>query len=242
MENFRVVPAEGGNVVTYEKDGQRHLVYHARKIRRKKLQKLLSLLDDSLQEGKKREHQETLSCELIHVKRQSLLLERPGIFFHHYRYSFKPNYDSLIGILMLFSIGTTLLLLSLTMDYRQLSEIGFQAELKRSILPFGIIPGIIFEIGACIYTWFTSKTTYQEMKLLSCYRSRAISNSAEAFEIVLDNKYHKGYRLFKGVSVGICIDKEPTPLQQELLRLFHLERFLQEEVSQTSLPRPSARV
>jgi hypothetical protein len=229
MENFQCTPIQRGTVITYEKAHKRHLAYHTSKIRRKQLQQLLSLLDR--EQIRRQEYQETIACELLHVKKHNLFLEGAGLFLNHYRYSFKPNYDSLIGIIMLFSIGTMLLLLSLTMDYRQLSDFAFHNELKKSILPFGIIPGIIFEIGAFVYTWFTSKTTYQEMKLLSCYSSRVFSHTADAFEIILDNKEHKGYRLFKGLSVGICIDKELTPLQKEFLRVLDLEGFSWDNVS-----------
>ena len=77
------------------------------------------------------------------------------------------------------------------MDYHHLPEVAFHNEIRRTILPFGIIPGIIFEIGACIYTWFTTKATYREMKLVSCYSNRLVSTDAEAFEIILHNKYLK---------------------------------------------------
>ncbi len=223
MENFRFTPVSGGKVITYEKENKRHLLYHTSKIPRRTLQKLVALLAGN--EGQQQKHEETISCELLNVRKQNLLLEQPGIFLNYYCYAFRPNYDSLIGIIMLFSIGTMLLLLSLTMDYRQLSDLAFHNELKKSILPFGIIPGIIFEIGACVYTWFTSKTTYQEMKLLSCYSSRVISPTADAFEIILDNKHQKGYRFFKGLSVGICIEQELSPVQRELLQILQLEGF-----------------
>jgi hypothetical protein len=129
----------------------------------------------------------------------------------------------LVGIIMLFSIGTILLILSLTMDYHHLPEVAFHSEIRRTILPFGIIPGIIFEIGACIYTWFTTKATYREMKLVSCYSNRLVSTEAEAFEIILHNRYSKRHRFFHGLSFGLTIERQPSTIQRELVKLLKFD-------------------
>jgi hypothetical protein len=180
---------------------------------------------------KKAEFEETVPCELLHVKKNSLVVEGHGFFLNHYTYHFKPNYDSLVGIIMLFSIGTILLILSLTMDYHHLPEVAFHNEIRRTILPFGIIPGIIFEIGACIYTWFTTKATYREMKLISCYSNRLVSTDAEAFEIILHNKYSKRRRFFRGLSFGLTIERQPSTIQRELVKLLKFDALPLERLS-----------
>jgi hypothetical protein len=197
------------------------------------VQRLLAHLEHSLDTRfKKAEYEETIPCELLHVKKNSLIVEGNGFFLNHQQYHFKPNYDSLVGIIMLFSIGTILLILSLTMDYHHLPEVAFHNEIRRTILPFGIIPGIIFEIGACIYTWFTTKATYREMKLASCYSNRLVSPDAEAFEIILHNKYLKRRRFFRGLSFGLTIERQPTTIQRELVKLLKFDAL--------PLERPSA--
>jgi hypothetical protein len=101
--------------------------------------------------------------------------------------------------------------------------VAFHNEIRRTILPFGIIPGIIFEIGACIYTWFTTKATYREMKLVSCYSNRLVSTEAEAFEIILQNRYVKRHRFFHGLSFGLTIERQPSLIQRELVKLLKVD-------------------
>jgi hypothetical protein len=165
------------------------------------------------------------------VKKNSLIVEGNGFFLNHHIYHFKPNYDSLVGIIMLFSIGTILLILSLTMDYHHLPEVAFHNEIRRTILPFGIIPGIIFEIGACVYTWFTTKATYREMKLISCYSNRLVCTDAEAFEIILHNKCTKRCRFFRGLSFGLTIERQPSIIQRELVKLLKFDALPLERLS-----------
>jgi hypothetical protein len=233
MQDFAYTQIGAGGLITYGQDNKRHLIYHDPGLKRTKVQKLLTYLEHSLDTRfKKAEYEETIPCELLHVKKNSLIVEGNGFFLNHHQYHFKPNYDSLVGIVMLFSIGTILLILSLTMDYHHLPEVAFHNEIRRTILPFGIIPGIIFEIGACIYTWFTTKATYREMKLASCYSNRLVSPDAEAFEIILHNKYLKRRRFFRGLSFGLAIERQPTTIQRELVKLLKFDAL--------PLERPSA--
>ncbi len=220
MHDFEYAQVGPRGLITYSQDEKRQLIYHDPTLRRSKVQKLISHLESALDTRlKKAEYEETIPCELLHVKKNSLIVEGNGFFLNHHLYQFKPNYDSLVGIIMLFSIGTILLILSLTMDYHHLPEVAFHNEIRRTILPFGIIPGIIFEIGACIYTWFTTKATYREMKLVSCYSNRLVSTEAEAFEIILQNRYSKRYSFFQGLSFGLTIERQPSTIQRELIKL-----------------------
>jgi len=220
MRDFEFTPMGRGGLITYTQDNKRQLIYHDPTLKRSKVQKLVAQLEHSLgMRFKKAEYEETVPCELLHVKKNSLVVEGHGFFLNHYTYHFKPNYDSLVGIIMLFSIGTILLILSLTMDYHHFPEVVFHNEIRRTILPFGIIPGIIFEIGACIYTWFTTKATYREMRLISCYSNRLVSTDAEAFEVILHNKYLKRRRFFRGLSFGLTIERQPSTIQRELVKL-----------------------
>jgi hypothetical protein len=224
MHDFEYTPVGPGALITYSQDNKRQLIYHDPSLKRSKVQKLVSQLERSIETRfKKAEYEEMIPCELLHVKKNSLIVEGNGFFLNHHIYHFKPNYDSLVGIIMLFSIGTILLILSLTMDYHHLPEVAFQNEIRRTILPFGIIPGIIFEIGACIYTWFTTKATYREMKLISCYSNRLVSTDAEAFEIILHNKYLKRRRFFRGLSFGLTIERQPSTIQRELVKLLKFD-------------------
>jgi hypothetical protein len=224
MHDFEFTQVGSRGLITYSQDSKRQLIYHDPGLKRSKVQKLVSHLERSLGTRlKKAEYEETIPCELLHVKKNSLIVEGNGFFLNHHLYHFKPNYDSLIGIIMLFSIGTILLILSLTMDYHHLPEVAFHNEIRRTILPFGIIPGIIFEIGACIYTWFTTKATYREMKLISCYSNRLVSTDAEAFEIILHNKYSKRHRFFRGLSFGLTIERQPSMIQCELVKLLKFD-------------------
>jgi hypothetical protein len=224
MRNFEYIQEGTRGLITFIQDNKRQLIYHDPALKRSKVQKLISRLENALDTRlKKAEYEETIPCELLHVKKNSLIVEGHGFFLNHHLYQFKPNYDSLVGIIMLFSIGTILLILSLTMDYHHLPEVAFHSEIRRTILPFGIIPGIIFEIGACVYTWFTTKATYREMKLVSCYNNRLVSTEAEAFEIILHNRFAKRYRFFHGLSFGLTIERQPSTIQRELIRLLELE-------------------
>jgi hypothetical protein len=224
MDDFEFTQVGPRGVITYRQDNKRQLIYHDPGLKRSKVQKLVSHLERSLDTRlQKAEYEETIPCELLHVKKNSLIVEGNGFFLNHHLYHFKPNYDSLIGIIMLFSIGTILLILSLTMDYHHLPEVAFHSEIRRTILPFGIIPGIIFEIGACIYTWFTTKATYREMKLVSCYSNRLVSTEAEAFEIILHNRYAKRHRFFHGLSFGLTIERQPSTIQRELVKLLKFD-------------------
>jgi hypothetical protein len=233
MHDFAYTQVGSGGLITYRQDNKRQLIYHDPSLKRAKVQRLVSYLEHSLDTRfKKAEYEETIPCELLHVKKNSLIVEGNGFFLNHHQYHFKPNYDSLVGIIMLFSIGTILLILSLTMDYHHLPEVAFHNEIRRTILPFGIIPGIIFEIGACIYTWFTTKATYREMKLVSCYSNRLVSTDAEAFEIILHNKYLKRRRFFRGLSFGLTIERPPSTIQRELVKLLKCDAL--------PLERPSA--
>ena len=232
MHDFEYTPVGPGGLITYSQDNKRQLIYHDPALKRSKVQKLVSQLERSLDTRlKKAEYEETIPCELLHVKKNSLIVEGNGFFLNHHLYHFKPNYDSLVGIFMLFSIGTILLILSLTMDYHHLPEVAFHNEIRRTILPFGIIPGIIFEIGACIYTWFTTKATYREMKLVSCYSNRLVSTDAEAFEIILHNKYLKRRRFFRGLSFGLTIERQPSTIQRELVKLLKFDALPLERLS-----------
>jgi hypothetical protein len=232
MQDFAYTQVGSGGLITYGQDNKRHLIYHDPGLKRSKVQRLLAHLEHSLDTRfKKAEYEETIPCELLHVKKNSLIVEGNGFFLNHQQYHFKPNYDSLVGIIMLFSIGTILLILSLTMDYHHLPEVAFHNEIRRTILPFGIIPGIIFEIGACIYTWFTTKATYREMKLASCYSNRLVSPDAEAFEIILHNKYLKRRRFFRGISFGLTIERQPTTIQRELVKLLKFDALPLEKPS-----------
>jgi hypothetical protein len=232
MQDFEFTPMGQGGLITYTQDNKRQLIYHDPTFKRSKVQKLVAQLEHSLSmRFKKAEYEETVPCELLHVKKNSLVVEGHGFFLNHYTYHFKPNYDSLIGIIMLFSIGTILLILSLTMDYHHFPEVAFHNEIRRTILPFGIIPGIIFEIGACIYTWFTTKATYREMRLISCYSNRLVSTDAEAFEIILHNKYLKRRRFFRGLSFGLTIERQPSTIQRELVKLLKFDALPLERLS-----------
>jgi hypothetical protein len=232
MHDFEYTPVGSGGLITYSQDNRRQLIYHDPTLKRSKVQKLISHLERSLDTRlKKAEYEETIPCELLHVKKNSLIVEGNGFFLYHHLYHFKPNYDSLVGIIMLFSIGTILLILSLTMDYHHLPEVAFHNEIRRTILPFGIIPGIIFEIGACIYTWFTTKATYREMKLVSCYSNRLVSTDAEVFEIILHNKYLKRRRFFRGLSFGLTIERQPSTIQRELVKLLKFDALPLERLS-----------
>jgi hypothetical protein len=232
MRDFEFTPTGRGGLITYTQDNKPQLIYHDPTIKRTKVQRLVAQLENSLSmRFKKAEFEETVPCELLHVKKNSLVVEGHGFFLNHYTYHFKPNYDSLVGIIMLFSIGTILLILSLTMDYHHFPEVAFHNEIRRTILPFGIIPGIIFEIGACIYTWFTTKATYREMKLISCYSNRLVSTDAEAFEIILHNKYSKRRRFFRGLSFGLTIERQPSTIQRELVKLLKFDALPLERLS-----------
>lgn len=232
MHDFVYTQVGSGGLITYNQDNKRQLIYHDPKLRRSKVQRLVASLERSLDTRfKKAEHEETIPCELLHVKKNSLIVEGNGFFLNHHYYHFKPNYDSLVGITMLFSIGTILLILSLTMDYHHLPDVAFHNEIRRTILPFGIIPGIIFEIGACIYTWFTTKATYREMKLVSCYSNRLVSTDAEAFEIILHNKYLNRRRFFRGLSFGLTIERQPSTIQRELVKLLKFDALPLEKPS-----------
>jgi hypothetical protein len=232
MHDFEYTQVGTGGLITYSQDNKRQLIYHDPALKRSRVQKLVSQLERSLDTRfKKAEYEETIPCELLHVKKNSLIVEGNGFFLNHHLYHFKPNYDSLVGIIMLFSIGTILLILSLTMDYHHLPEVAFHNEIRRTILPFGIIPGIIFEIGACIYTWFTMKATYREMKLISCYSNRLVSTDAEAFEIILHNKYLKRRRFFRGLSFGLTIERQPSTIQRELVKLLKFDALPLERLS-----------
>jgi hypothetical protein len=232
MHDFEYTQVGSGGVITYSQDNKRQLIYHDPSLKRSKVQKLVTQLERSIETRfRKAEYEETIPCELLHVKKNSLIVEGKGFFLNHHLYHFKPNYDSLIGIIMLFSIGTILLILSLTMDYHHLPEVAFHQEIRRTILPFGIIPGIIFEIGACIYTWFTAKATYREMKLISCYSNRLVSTDTEAFEIILHNKYLKRHRFFRGLSFGLTIDRHPSTIQRELVKLLKFDALPLERLS-----------
>lgn len=232
MHDFEYTQVGPGGLITYSQDNKRQLIYHDPSLKRSKVQKLVSHLERSLETRfKKAEYEETIPCELLHVKKNSLIVEGNGFFLNHHIYHFKPNYDSLVGIIMLFSIGTILLILSLTMDYHHLPEVAFHNEIRRTILPFGIIPGIIFEIGACIYTWFTTKATHREMKLISCYSNRLVSTEAEAFEIILHNKYLKRRRFFRGLSFGLTIERQPSTIQRELVKLLKFDALPLERLS-----------
>jgi hypothetical protein len=224
MHDFEYTQQGQRALITYTQDNKRQLIYHDPALKRSKVQKLISHLESALDTRlKKVEYEETIPCELLHVKKNSLIVEGKGFFLNHHRYQFKPNYDSLVGIIMLFSIGTILLILSLTMDYHHLPEVAFHSEIRRTILPFGIIPGIIFEIGACIYTWFTTKATYREMKLVSCYSNRLVSTEAEAFEIILHNRHSRRNRFFHGLSFGLTVERQPSTIQRELIKLFEFD-------------------
>jgi hypothetical protein len=232
MRDFEYTQVGPGGLITYVQDDKRQLIYHDPSLKRSKVQKLVSHLERSIDTRfRKAEYEETIPCELLHVKKNSLIVEGNGFFLNHHIYHFKPNYDSLVGIIMLFSIGTILLILSLTMDYHHLPEVAFHQEIRRTILPFGIIPGIIFEIGACIYTWFTTKATYREMKLISCYSNRLVSTDAEAFEIILHNKYLKRRRFFRGLSFGLTIERQPSTIQRELVKLLKFDALPLERLS-----------
>jgi hypothetical protein len=232
MHDFEYTQVGPGGLITYSQDHKRQLIYHDPSLKRAKVQKLVSHLERSLDTRfKKVEYEETIPCELLHVKKNSLLVEGNGFFLNHHLYHFKPNYDSLVGIIMLFSIGTILLILSLTMDYHHLPEVAFHNEIRRTILPFGVIPGIIFEIGACIYTWFTTKATYREMKLVSCYTNRLVATDTEAFEIILHNKYLKRRRFFRGLSFGLTIERQPSTIQRELVKLLKFDALPLERLS-----------
>jgi hypothetical protein len=232
MHDFQYTQVGSGGLITYSQDNKRQLIYHDPSLKRSKVQKLVSQIEGSLgMRFKKAECEESIPCELLHVKKNSLIVEGNGFFINHHLYHFKPNYDSLVGIIMLFSIGTILLILSLTMDYHHLPEVAFHNEIRRTILPFGIIPGVIFEIGACIYTWFTTKATYREMKLISCYSNRLVSTDAEAFEIILHNKYLKRRRFFRGLSFGLTIERQPSTIQRELVRLLKFDALPLERLS-----------
>jgi hypothetical protein len=232
MHNFEYTQVGSGGLITYSQDNRRQLIYHDPTLKRSKVQKLMSHLERALDARvKKAEYEETIPCELLHVKKNSLIVEGNGFFLYHHLYRLKPNYDSLVGIIMLFSIGTILLILSLTMDYHHLPEVAFHNEIRRTILPFGIIPGIIFEIGACIYTWFTTKATYREIKLISCYSNRLVSTDAEAFEIILHNKYLKRRRFFRGLSFGLTIERQPSTIQRELVKLLKFDALPLERLS-----------
>jgi hypothetical protein len=232
MHDFEYTQVGPGGLITYNQDNKRQLIYHDPSLKRSKVQKLVNQLERSIETRfRKAEYEETIPCELLHVKKNSLIVEGKGFFLNHHLYHFKPNYDSLIGIIMLFSIGTILLILSLTMDYHHLPEVAFHQEIRRTILPFGIIPGIIFEIGACIYTWFTTKATYREMKLISCYSNRLVSTDTEAFEIILHNKYLKRHRFFRGLSFGLTIDQQPSTVQRELVKLLKFDALPLERLS-----------
>jgi hypothetical protein len=224
MQDFEFTQIGARGLITYRQGNKQQLICYDPGLKRGKVQKLVSHLERSLDTRlKKAEYEETILCELLHVKKNSLIVEGSGFFLHHHLYHFKPNYDSLIGIIMLFSIGTILLILSLTMDYHHLPEVALHNEIRRTILPFGIIPGIIFEIGACIYTWFTTRATYREMKLVSCYSNRLGSTDAEAFEVILHNKYSKRYRFFRGLSFGLTIEPQPSSIQCELAKLLKVD-------------------
>jgi hypothetical protein len=232
MHDFEYTQVGSGGLITYNQDKKRQLIYHDPSLKRSKVQKLVTQLERSIETRfRKAEYEETIPCELLHVKKNSLIVEGKGFFLNHHLYHFKPNYDSLIGIIMLFSIGTILLILSLTMDYHHLPEVALHQEIRRTILPFGIIPGIIFEIGACIYTWFTTKATYREMKLISCYSNRLVSTDTEAFEIILHNKYLKRHRFFRGLSFGLTIDSQPSTIQRELVKLLKFDALPLERLS-----------
>jgi len=232
MQDFEYTPIGSGGLITYSQNNKRQLIYHDPSLKRSKVQKLIAHLERSIETRfKKAEYEETIPCELLHVKKNSLLVEGNGFFLNHHVYHFKPNYDSLVGIIMLFSIGTILLILSLTMDYHHLPEVAFHNEIRRTILPFGIIPGIIFELGACVYTWFTAKATYREMKLISCYSNRLVSTDAEAFEIILHNKYLNRHRFFRGLSFGLTIERQPSSIQRELVKLLNCDALPLERLS-----------
>jgi hypothetical protein len=232
MRDFEFTPVGRGGLITYSQGEKRQVIYHDPSLKRSRVQRLIAQLERSLGLRLKRaEYDETIPCELLYVKKNSLVVEGNGFFLNHYTYHFKPNYDSLVGIIMLFSIGTILLILSLTMDYHHFTEVAFHHEIRRTILPFGIIPGIIFEIGACIYTWFTTKATYREMKLISCYSNRLVSPDAEAFEIILHNKYLKRRRFFRGLSFGLTIERQPSTIQREIVRLLKFDALPLERLS-----------
>jgi hypothetical protein len=232
MRDFEFTPMGRGSLITYSQDNKRQMIYHDPSIKRARVQKLIAQLERSLETRfRKMEYEETIPCELLHVKKNSLIVEGNGFFLNHYIYRFKPNYDSLVGIIMLFSIGTILLILSLTMDYHQFPEVAFHHEIRRTILPFGIIPGIIFEIGACIYTWFTTKATYREMRLISCYSNRVVSTEADAFEIILHNKYLRRRRFFRGLSFGLTLERQPSVIQRELVKLLKVDALPLERLS-----------
>jgi len=232
MHEFEFTQIGRGGLITYMQDGKRHLIYHDPGLKRAKVQKLVSQLERTLETPlKKSRGEETIPCELLHVKKNSLLVEGKGFFLNHDTYHCKPNYDCLVGIIMLFSIGTILLILSLTMDYHHFPEVTFNHEIRRTILPFGIIPGVIFELGACIYTWFTVKATYRELKLLSCYSNRFVSADAEGFEIMLHNKYLKHCRFLRGLSFGLTIERYPSSIQRQLVELLKVDVLPLEKLS-----------
>lgn len=232
MSDFEFTQMGRIGQITFTQDNKRHLIYHDPALKRTKVQKLVGQLERTFDTHLKRgEYEETIPCELLHVTKNSLLVEGKGFFLNHYTYHFSPNYDSLIGIVMLFSIGTILLILSLTMDYHHFTEVTFHHEIRRTILPFGIIPGVIFEIGACVYTWFTMKATYREMKLISCYSNRLVSTDAEAFEIILHNKYLKKRRFFRGLSFGLTIERHPSTIQRQLVKLLKVDTLPLEGLS-----------
>ena len=232
MSDFEFTPVGRGGLITYSQDNRRQMIYHDPSIKRTRVSKLLAQIERSLETRfRKTEYEETIPCELLHVKKNSLIVEGNGFFLNHYTYHLKPNYDSLVGIVMLFSIGTILLILSLTMDYHQFPEVAFHHEIRRTILPFGIIPGIIFEIGACVYTWFTMKATYREMKLISCYSNRLVATDADVFEIILHNKYLKRGRFFRGLSFGLTIERQPSMIQRELIKLLKFDALPLERLS-----------
>jgi hypothetical protein len=232
MSDFEFTQVGRTGQITFTQDNKRHLIYHDPSVKRAKVQKLVGQIERSLGGRlKKAEYEETIPCELLHVKKNSLTVEGSGFFLNHYMYHFTPNYDSLIGIIMLFSIGTILLILSLTMDYHHFADMSFHHEIRRTILPFGIIPGVIFEIGACIYTWFTLKATYRGLKLISCYSNRLVSTDAEAFEIIWHNTYLKSRRFFRGLSLGLTIDRHPSAIQRQLIKLLNVDALPLERLS-----------
>ena len=99
MHDFEYTQIGSGGLITYSQDNKRQLIYHDPEIKRATVQKLVSQLERSLDTRlKKAEHEETIPCELLHVKKNSLIVEGNGFFLNHHLYHFKPNYDSLVGI------------------------------------------------------------------------------------------------------------------------------------------------
>jgi hypothetical protein len=61
------------------------------------------------------------------------------------------------------------------------------------------------------------------MKLVSCYSNRLVSTEAEAFEIILHNRDSKRHRFFHGLSFGLTIERQPSTIQRELVKLLKFD-------------------